>query len=165
MKGLNKVKNGLKYVQVLVLILNALLFVFTSIFTVVALYSTWGKSNLSYVLFWLFFIDVVLYLLRYIFRGMRKRPENITNLLLGINIIRKVLKIVYVVVALLLAFTTYDNNVVSIVARSIMTWFSVCMAITYILVQIFVFIVRKSLGKVKEGFYARTFKIKNKRSR
>lgn len=160
----NDSKHSIRFFKVCILILNALLFTFTTTFTFVAIWSTWGHTNLSYVVFWLFFIDIVLFLLRYIFSGMRKRPEGVYTLLYGINIIRSVLKIVYVLFALILAFVTYDNNDISSIARTIMMWFSVCMVITYVLLKTSLFIVRKSTGSRRER-YVRTFKIKNKRSR
>ena len=174
MRGLinyNQMKKGFRVVKILIVILSALFFVLSSIFTVIAIANTWDHTKWSYVLLGLFILDCVMYLLTYILRTMRDKPDFVRNSIGGINIGRKMLKIVYVIVSLIVTFVCYDNNVIPVVAKIAMTWFSLSMAVVYILMQVFILIVRKEskrvvskLKGVKEEVYDRVVKVKNKRS-
>lgn len=169
--GIDGIKKEFRVVQIIIMILNALLFTFSSIFTAVALYSTWGHTNLSYVLLALFLVDIVLYLVAYIFSCMRAKPNGVKDFISGLKIARKGMRMIYVVFSLIMAFATYDNNAISLAAKVAMTWFSLSMAITYIIAQLLIIFIRrkskKIISKVKEvkgEVYERVAKIKNKRS-
>ena len=166
-----RMKKDFRVVHIIVMILEVLLFVFTSIFTAVALVSTWGHTKLSYALLGLFVIDVVLYLVVYILSCMRAKPEGIKDAISGMKITRKGLKMVYVILSLVISFSSFDNSAISLIAKTAMTWFSLSMAITYIIMQLLVVFIRKQskkiinrVKKVKEDVYERVAKIKNKRS-
>ena len=153
-----KFSNYLNEFRIISVSFSVIIFLFTSIFTILTIANSWTNSYLSSALLICYLANLFLFVCISVLK-IKNKTEREKDFINIANILRKLVNLGNVFLTLIITFMMLDSDVISLFMKIVMSGLSFSIAIMYILLQLFIMMIRGKKNKFinyfktkKEGY-------------